>query len=100
MDVRSDAVVLGIPGEGSAAEDLQGLDFDVFPERALRVLEGLAGSDQPGVAEAADERDVAGADTGFAAEGGQRLEEILAVVEGDSELPADGDLGGAHGNPI
>jgi len=94
--VRGGSVGLGVPGESAVAEGFEMVDGDFVPQRLVGFGERPAGSDEPGLPEAAEESDGAGADVVPGAELGQPLMEVLAVVESDGEGPAGIGLGCAH----
>jgi hypothetical protein len=84
-------------GEGAAAECLDVGQVERRPDRCLGVVEFLAGSDDLDLAESGDEgRDVPVAHVVLLAELAQRGEEVLAVVEGDPETAAQGELMATH----
>lgn len=63
------------------------------PDGCLRIIEALAGADDIGIDESSEEhRDAGLPDRAVAAEGFEACEAVLAVVEDDAELAADGQL--------
>ena len=101
VDVGVNLAVGFVVGEGAAAERFDIGEVDLGPDRCLGILKLVARADDVDFAEAGDEAgDVGVSDLVLVAEGGQFGEEVVAVVEGDTEAAAEGEFMAAHGRSL